>query len=167
MAQLQHGTTSFLSAMLCNNNTIIMAALLATTVLAVPYPYYAGTTDAPLTTHSFSCTNSCTLIWGSPAARPTLVDFGTALHGWTGYHGFNEEEMFGTTDRWEDPDFYADNADFHMDKVKQVIKWAECVAHDWPELDLKWCLADWHDGKLIRDSVYVFAPSQNPHFQTR
>lgn len=159
MARLQHGTASFLSTVCCNTSLIIMAAFLVTTALAVPYPCNTRVTGAPLTTHSFSCTNSCTLIWGSPAARPTLVDFGAAVHGWVGYNGFTEEEMFDTTHSWENLDFYAYNADYHMDKVNQVIKWAECIAHDWPELDLKWCLADWHDGKLIRDSVYVIAPS--------
>ena len=42
---------------------------------------------------------------------------------------------------------------YRMDRLHMAIEWAECLANDWPELDLQWCLADWHDGKLIPDSV--------------
>jgi hypothetical protein len=92
-------------------------------------------------------TNCCTVTWGSLAAKPTVVfsvpmpDFWTLSSAVVGDIDFDELDM--------------DESQFEvlrMDRVRLAVQWAECLANDWPELDLQWCLADWHDGKLVPDS---------------
>ena len=39
-----------------------------------------------------------------------------------------------------------------VDKVKMALKWSECIANPWPEIDLPWCIADWHESLLPRES---------------
>lgn len=178
MARLHHGTTSFFPTVCCHTYIIIMVVLLATTALAAHYPRYAITTHPLPTTHAFSCTNSCTLIWAGPAARPTLVDFDGAAQTWIRYKSYDSYGSYGGHDLSdevlgeeglgdgdgdgdEDLDFDLYSLEVWRVRVKQAIKWAECIANDLPELDLKWCLADWHDGRLITDSLYVFSVSPN------
>lgn len=91
-------------------------------------------------------TNSCTITWGSsPAPQPTLAVYERVTNLW----------MLGSA-----PDDNSDVEDmddreferYRMDMIKKTIHWAECLVNDWPELDLPWCLADWHDGKLVPES---------------
>lgn len=150
MTGLQHGTTNFFPGVCYRTYINILLVLLATTIAAAPHPYYAFTAGVvPFTANSLLCTNSCTLILGSPTARPTLVDFARTDYDWGQHDGYNEDELCEMGRGGED------DMEPQLARAQRIVKWPECVAHDWPELDLQWCLADWHDGKLIRDSLYV------------
>ncbi|KAH8908266.1 hypothetical protein BR93DRAFT_927309 [Coniochaeta sp. PMI_546] len=89
----------------------------------------------------------CTITWGSSAAKPTVVFSMPAPSFWP--HG----AAVGDDIDFEELDMDASQFEIlRMDRVHLAIRWAECLANDWPELDLQWCLADWHDGKLVADS---------------
>jgi hypothetical protein len=98
--------------------------------------------------HLAAKTNSCSVTWRSASPRPTVIFRMPALNFWT-----LGSAVVGDVD-FDDLDM--DEAQFEvyrMDRINLAIQWAECLVHDWPELDLKWCLADWHDGKLVPESL--------------
>lgn len=158
MARLLHGTTSFFPTMCSSTRIIIMVVvvLLAGTSLADCYIGFAPANGSKVTACPFSCTNSCAIIWGSPATRPTTIDLEQATLAWIRID--MEHGVPGT----EDLGFDLYDLTFQMDKVKPAIKEIEWATGDWPELDLQWCLAEWHNGRLIGDSLYVPSHS-HPH----
>lgn len=64
------------------------------------------------------------------------------------YHGGQSDDLFELDG--EEFDGYLEA--FRNNGIQQAINVAKCVMNDCPELDLAWCLADWHDGKLVVES---------------
>jgi 2-polyprenyl-6-methoxyphenol hydroxylase-like FAD-dependent oxidoreductase len=92
-------------------------------------------------------TNSCTIAWFSPTANPTAVTPSRPnnLSLWS--------LRTAVADDLDTEDMDENELElYRIDKIKSAIQSAECIADDWPELDLQWCLADWHDGKLVPES---------------
>lgn len=94
--------------------------------------------------------NSCTIIWGSSPIQP--------VHEWATSMWLLDSEVT-IEDQCEDEIDEMDDSEFEvylhnvrLTMLQQAIKRAGCVLYAWPELDLPWCLADWHDGKLIPET---------------
>lgn len=98
--------------------------------------------------HGAAQTNYCTITWGSPIVKPTVVFSMPVTNFWALSSAVVSDVDFEDLDM-DESQFEI----YRMDRVHQAIQRAECLANDWPELDLQWCLADWHDGKLIPDPL--------------
>ncbi|OIW31422.1 hypothetical protein CONLIGDRAFT_680121 [Coniochaeta ligniaria NRRL 30616] len=98
--------------------------------------------------HGAAQTNCCTITWGSPIVKPTVVFSMPVTNFWALSSAVVSDVDFEDLDM-DESQFEI----YRMDRVHQAIQRAECLANDWPELDLQWCLADWHDGKLIPDPL--------------
>jgi hypothetical protein len=96
--------------------------------------------------------NSCTITWRRPSAKPNTVFSMPVPNNWA--LGSAVADDLGADFAGID-DLDMDDSQFELyriDRIRLAIQSAECIASDWPELDLQWCLADWHSGKLLEES---------------
>lgn len=142
MSRVSRATSPFLDALHLRHLLIILFCLSMFLVDGV-----SGHRTIKSVDHAAAQTNCCTITWGSSAAKPTVVFSMPAPNFWP--HG----AAVGDDIDFEELDMDASQFEIlRMDRVHLAIRWAECLANDWPELDLQWCLADWYDGKLVADS---------------
>lgn len=97
--------------------------------------------------HGGAQTNRCTITWGSSAAGSHSLSMPNTNY-WALHSAVVSDIDFDELNMAEDQ-FEV----LRIDRLHHAFQWAECLENDWPELDLQWCLADWHDGKLIPDPL--------------
>jgi hypothetical protein len=95
--------------------------------------------------------NSCTVTWGGSPLQSVheRVTNLWLLDSEVTVDDHYEDEL----DEMDNSEFEAYLQNIRLTKLHEAIERAGCVMYDWPELDLPWCLADWHDGKLVPETM--------------
>ena len=131
---------------------VMLVTLLSGHVVAREHPHEHMTKHD----HGVLTTNSCTVTWISAAAKPAksaTIAFSRPITDiWS-----LRSAVAGDLDYYFEHDHLGMNEEqyqlYHKDRIHAAIDLAECVIKEWPVLDLDWCLVDWHDGKLIKESL--------------
>jgi hypothetical protein len=95
--------------------------------------------------------NSCTVTWDSSSIQPFHKQ---VTNLWLlGSEVTVDDQCEDELDDMDDSEFEVYLQHIRLSKLQQAVQRAGCVLYAWPELDLPWCLADWHDGKLVPETM--------------
>jgi hypothetical protein len=157
------GTSAFCGLLFRIRTSIMMSLLLSTLCGFLVQGAVTNTATGHGHGHHFNVrsdnemmhTNSCMVIWDSSPEAPTMAIYERVASLWmldssvaVNYQNNNLEEMYDM-DEVEFEDYFEA---FRKNEINQAMHRFQCDMNTWPELDLQWCLADWHDGKLVPDT---------------